>query len=275
MKRFIVPVDFSENSINAARFAAGLTNNIKDAEIIIYNVFDNIEAGVDGTPLESDDEGRKAVMELVLKSVQADVAKLTDATITIVAEQDNHFVDSLERYVRHNNIDVIIMGITGATRLAQIFMGSNTLKIVRRKIAPVIIVPPDAEFKGIKNIMFISDLKDVSKTIPAEPIKKVLNLLKANLHIVNVDSEHYIEPTDEYKAEKAKLDAIVKDFNPEYSFIRLFDFLDTVDQLAADKNIDMILTIPKNDSFFSNLFKITHTSKLAYHSHIPIIAVHS
>jgi hypothetical protein len=37
----------------------------------------------------------------------------------------------------------------------------------------------------------------------------------------------------------------------------------------------MIITIPKNQSFISNLFKITHTSKLAYHSHVPIVAIQS
>lgn len=275
MKRFIVPVDFSETSINAARFAARLTDGIDDSEIILYNVFDMVEAGSDGTPLQNDDEGRKSVMEMVLKSVQTDIAGMTDAGISIVAEEDDDFVGALERYVRHNNIDMIVMGITGATRLSQIVMGSNTLKIIRRKIAPVFIVPPDAQFASAKNIAFISDLRDVDKTIPSGPLKKVLGMFKANLHVLNVNSEHYIELTDEYKAEKEKLDKIVKDFNPTYSFMRLYDFMDAIDEFVKDNNIDMLLTVPKNDSLLSNFFKTTHTSKLAYHSHIPIIAIHS
>ncbi|HVM88926.1 MAG TPA: universal stress protein [Puia sp.] len=275
MKKFIVPVDFSETSIHAARFAAKLTNGIGDAEIILYNVFDKIEAGEDGTPLESDDEGRKSVMELVLKSVKTDISNLTDARITTVAEEDDNFVDTLERYVRHNNIDIIVMGITGATRLSQIVMGSNTLKVIRRKIAPVFIIPPDAQFASAKNIAFISDFKDVDRTVPAEPLKKVLGMFNAGLHVLNIDSDHYIELTDEYKNEKAKLNEILKDFNPTYSFMRFYDFVDAIDSFVKDNNIDMLVTVPKNDSLLSNFFKTTHTSKLAYHSHIPIIAVHS
>ncbi|HLK28451.1 MAG TPA: universal stress protein [Puia sp.] len=275
MKKFIIPVDFSETSLNAAHYAAAFTNDVKDAEIILYNVFDKIEAGSDGTPLESDDEGRKSVIELVLNSLKADIAKLTNADISVLAEEDDYFVDSLERYVRHQDVDAIIMGITGATRLSQIVMGSNTLKVVRRKIAPVIIVPPDAQYKAAKNVLLISDLKDVDRTIPTEPIKDMLSFLKAKLYILNVDSEHYIELSDEYKEEKAKLDAIVKDFNPEYSFMRLYDFVDAIDEFVEDNKIDMILTVPKNDSTLSNFFKTTHTSRLAYHSHIPIIAIHT
>ncbi len=276
MNSIIVPTDFSETSNNAARFAAHLTTHIPDAHLILYNVFDTIEAGSDGSPLESDDAGRKAIMEFALKSVEYELSSITNARISIVAEEDDHFVDSLERYVRHNDIQLIVMGITGATRLGQIFMGSNTLKLVTRQItAPVVIVPPDAQFKDAKNIMLISDFKDVEKTIPIAPLKSLLNLFKSNLHIVNVDTEHYVELTEEYKSERAKLHAMLDEFNPEYYFIRMYDFMDAINQFVSDKNIDLIITFPRKHSFLSKIFKTTHTKKLAYHSDVPIVAIHS
>ncbi len=275
MNKFIVPIDFSETSKHAARFAAHLTNQVPGANIILFNVFDTIEAGSDGTPLSGGDEARKAIMELALKSVQVELSGLTNADITCVAEEDPDFVDDLESYVRRYDIDVIIMGITGATKLEKIFMGSNTLKVVNRRIAPVIIVPPDAQFKSDKNIVLITDFKDVDKTIPIEPIKNVLNLFKSNLHIVNVDSDHYVELTDEYKSERAKLHDMLKEYNPEYYFIRMYDFMEAINQFVTDHGIDMIMTVPKDKSFIGNFFKTTHTSKLAYHSHVPIIAIHA
>jgi len=275
MNSLIVPVDFSETSKNAARFAAHLSAHLENASIILYNVFDEIEAGSDGTPLDSDDEARMSVMELALQSVKTEISAITSATITCVAEEDNHFVDSLDSYVRRNNVQIIVMGITGSSRLGQIFMGSNTLNVVNRRIAPVIIVPPDAQFTGIKNVMLISDFKEVEKTIPIAPIKGILSLIKPTLHVVNVDHEHYVELTEEYQIERAKLDKMLKEFNPEYYFIRLYDFTDAVNQFVIDKNIDMILTVPKSHSFLKNVFKTTHTTKLAYHSHVPIVAIHA
>ncbi len=275
MNKIIVPVDFSETAANAAKFAAYLSKGIREAELIVYNVFETIEAGSDGSPLQSDDTARKSIMEFALQSVKKELATITHAKISIVVEEDDHFVDSLERYVRHNGVQLIVMGITGATRLGQIFMGSNTLKLVRRRTVPVVIVPPDAQFKDAKNIMLISDFKDVERTIPVAQVKGLLNLFKPTLHIVNVDAEHYIELTDEYKAERSKMDDMLKEFSPEYSFIRLFDFMDTINQVTADKNIDMIITFPKEHSFLSNIFKTSHTKKLVYHSDVPIVAIHS
>lgn len=275
MNSFIVPIDFSETSKNAARFAAHISTLVPDAHLILYNVFDTLEVGVDSSPLASDDAARKIIMELGLESIRQDLSAITNARISCVAEEDNHFVNALENYVRRNGIQLIVIGITGTTRLEQLLVGSNTLKIVNRRIAPVIIVPPDAQSKSARNVMFLTDFKDIEETMPVHSLKTVLELFHPRLHIVNVDSDHYVELTDEYKAQRAKLHEILKEFNPEYYFIRMFDFMEAINQFVEDKQIDMIITIPKNQSFVPNLFKITHTSKLAYHSHVPIVAIHS
>ena len=275
MNTFLVPVDFSETSKNAARFAAHLSSDLDHAKIILYHVYDSAEAGSDGSPVEGSEDDNKIIAELALKSVQTELSSITSARISCVAEEEADFVECLESYVRRHDIPLIIMGITGQSRLDQILMGSNTLKIISKRVAPVIIVPPDAQYKSDRNIMLISDFKDVEKTIPIAPIKAILNLFKPALHVVNVDSEHYVELTDEYKSERSKLNNMIKEFKPEYYFIRLYDFMDAINQFVLDNNIDMIMTVPKNHSFLSNVFKTSHTSKLAYHSHVPIIAVHS
>ena len=276
MNNFIVPIDFSETSKNAARFAAHISTLVPDVHLILYNVFDTLEYGSDSSPLATDadeDAGRKAIMELALQSVKTELETITDVTISCVAEEHKNFLDTLGNYVTKNNIQLIIMGITGATRLGQIFMGSNTLNLVKRGIAPVIIVPPDAHSKSAKNVMLLSDFKDIENTIPVHSVKWMLNLFRPSLHIVNVDHEHYVEVTEEYKQERAKLEAMLAEFNPEFYFIRMFDFMEATNQFVHDKKIDLILTFPRKHSFLSNIFKTTNTTRLAYHSHVPIAAI--
>ena len=277
MNNFIVPIDFSETSKNAARYAAHISNGIPDAHIILYNVFDALEYGSDSSPLDTVDDGeddaRKSIVELALDSVRTELSAITNAKISLVAEEDNHFLDTLQKYVWNNNIQLIFMGITGSTLLGQVLMGSNTLNLVRRGIAPVIIVPPNAHSTSAKNVMLLTDFKDIENTIPINTVKSILELFKPRLHIVNVDHEHYVQVTDEYKAERNKLETSLAAYNPDFYFIRLFDFLDAINQFVADNNIDLILTFPRRHSFLSNVFKTTNTTKLAYHSHVPIAAI--
>jgi nucleotide-binding universal stress UspA family protein len=274
MKKFLVPTDFSDTSKNAARFAAQMAASVGNAGIILIHVSDKITASDDGSPLTETDNDRKTILTQALTNLKAEITPTTPVQIDFAMERGSSLVDTLERYVRHHGIDMIIMGITGATRLEQIFMGSNALDMVKEAVCPVIIVPPDAQFRHIKNVVLATDFKNVTATIPIAPLKTVLDIFKPALHVVNVDSEHYVELTDEYKAERNKLESMLQGYNPEFYFIRQYDFTDAISQFASDKNIDLIITIPRENSFLTGLFKTSHTKKLAYHSHVPIVAIH-
>jgi nucleotide-binding universal stress UspA family protein len=274
MKTFIVPTDFSDTSKNAARFAAQVAEQV-GAKIILYNVFDKIETGSDGSVIYNDHESRKKIMELALESVKTDMLAIAPGIDIIpIAEEESSFIHSLEKQARHRNADMIIMGITGATPLGQIFIGSNALSMVNKNVCPVMIVPPEATYTGIKKVVLTSDFKDVENTIPVKSLQAILSIFNPMVYVVNVDSEHYVEVTEEYKTERAKIDNMISGYDREYYFIRLYDFVEAINQFASDYKVDLIITVPKNHSFLSGLFKTSHTKKLAYHSHVPLIAIH-
>ncbi|PWT99716.1 MAG: hypothetical protein C5B52_10160 [Bacteroidetes bacterium] len=273
MKTFIVPIDFSETSVNAARFAVKLAADSGNVSLILYNSYEKIRSGSDGTPLFNDPDARKKIAEVALESVKTELLTIEKVRIECVAEQGD-FVDNIEAFIKHHGIEMVIMGITGSTPLEQIVIGSNTLNIIERNICPVLIIPPGSKYHGIKNVVFASDFKEVERTTPIQPIKSFLGLVRPTLHVANVDHEHYVELTEDYKKERNKLEGMLAPFKPEFYFIRLYDFVETISQFAEDKNIDVIITVPRKHSFITGLFKTSNTKKLAYHSHVPILAIH-
>lgn len=272
MKKFIVPTDFSDTSKNAAVYAARLANDIPGSSVILYNVFDSLITSAEGSSVYSDIDSRKKISEAALMNLKNELTAISSAPITCLAETGN-LLNCLGKLCQIQQPDLIIMGITGATRLDQILVGSNTLHVIEQDFCPVMIIPPDAQYHTIKTIVFASDFKDVEASTPILSLRKLLNMFKPTLHVVNVDHEHYVELTVEYKAERAKLDKMLDGFQPEYSFIRMYDFVDSINLFASDRNADLIITVPKKHGFLSGLFKTSHTKKLAYHSHIPILAV--
>jgi hypothetical protein len=166
------------------------------------------------------------------------------------------------------------MGITGKSVVRQAMFGSNTLKLIDQNLYPVMIVPPDAVYTGIKNVAFASDFRDVEATTPSVLINSVLEMFNPMLHIFNVNNEHYIALTEEVQKEKEKLREMFKNYKTEFYFIGMNDFFDGVDHFVRDYKIDILVTIPKHQSNSTSIIKSTHTKKLAYHSHIPILAAH-
>ena len=258
MKKFLIPIDFSDTSLNAARYAVQLTSVIPDARIILYHVYSKISFAT----LTSKEEGsRQQVTESELEEIKNKIAVAGTENISYLAEEGS-FVDNIKDYVLGNHIDMVIMGIT-------------TLNVIRNISCPVMIIPPDAKFTGLKKVVFISDFKDVARTIPFVPLKNVLNTFQPHVDILNVDSEHYVELTDEFKIERHSMEEKLNEYKPHFSFLRAFDFLDGISSFVETKNIDAIISVPRKHNYLSQLFKTSHTKKLAYHSTVPIIAIPS
>src|ERR1700733_15764563 len=134
MNTVIVPVDFSESSFNAARYAVKLLTDHPEVEIILYHAYDKPDA----------EENRIENLE----KFKTELLQNREANITVLTELGN-FLTELEKLARHRNADLIVMGITGRTSLAQVFMGSNALKMAENKFCPVMIVPSNAEYNEI------------------------------------------------------------------------------------------------------------------------------
>jgi nucleotide-binding universal stress UspA family protein len=268
MKKFLVPLDFSDASVNAAEYAVALTNDIPEAEIILYNVYSSISLPT----LTSKEEGsRQLVCENELSQIRSQISKGKN-NISIVVEEGS-FVESLCEYALGNAIDMVIMGITGSSRIKQVFMGTNTLNVIRQIDCPVMIIPAEAKFTGLKKVVFTSDFTDVSRTTPFISLRKILDTFKPSLDILNVDSEHFVELTPEYKIEREAMVDKLGMYHPEFSFLRSYDFLEGISSFVETREMDAIITVPRKHSFVSQLFKTSHTKKLAYHSRVPIIAV--
>lgn len=259
MQTVIVPVDFSEISLNAARYAVQLLNGHYGVNMVLHHVYEKASQA---------EEANAKLEQLKSRLRDSGIVK-----IEILAEEGSDFISELEKLARHRHADLIIMGITGRSPIGQSLIGSNTLKMVEYKICPVLIIPAEAAFHDVKNVLLTSDFKDVNSSTPSIPIKKVLAPFHPNLHIMNVDSQHYVALTEEYQAEKGRMQEIFKEYNPEFYFLGLQDVDDAINQFAEDKKVDFIIIIHKEQTIFSKLFIKSHTKRLIYHSSIPVLAI--
>lgn len=259
MKNVIIPVDFSETSLNAARYAAEMLKNHSEVNVILYNMFDSLEEA-DSTA----DYLESLKNEFVTKGVP---------NAEIVKEKGDDLIDCLDRLAFQKAATLIVMGITGKSSLAQTLIGSNTFKMAEKNVCPVLIIPENAKFNGIKNVAFACDFKDVEST-PDLFIKSMLDFFKARLHVINVDSEHYISINEEYENKQRQMKEMLKGYNPEFYYMRWHSFHEAINQFAADNNIDVILTVPKYHSFLSRITGSSNTKELVYHSTVPVLAVH-
>jgi len=260
MHRVIIPVDFSETSLNAARYAAKMLAGKENALAILYNNY------------ESQDD-----LDICMNYQQSLKREFINAGVKNVEcerEMGGDLIENISRLAHTIRATLIVMGITGKSAIRQAMFGSNTLKLIDRNLYPVMIVPPDASYKGINNVAFASDFKNVEAVTPSVLITSVLEMFNPKLHIVHVNKEVYVSLPAEIVSEKGKLEKMFEKFNTEFYFITKNDFFEAMDNFIKDHAVDVIITIPRHQSNATSIFKSTHTKRLAYHSHIPILAAH-
>jgi nucleotide-binding universal stress UspA family protein len=260
MHRVIIPVDFSETSLNAARFTASMLAGKKDTVALLYN---NYESQGDYDVVVGYQESLKK--EFLARGVE---------NVEYENEMGGDLIENIGRLAHTSRATLIVMGITGKSEVRQAMFGSNTLKLVDKNLLPVMIIPPDAVYKEIKNVVFTSDFKDIEATTPSALISSVLEIFNPMMHIVNVNKEHYVSITEDIEKGKAVFREMFKSFKTEFYFLTMNDFYEAVDNFVKDYHIDILVTVPKHQSNAVSLFKSTHTKRLAYHSRIPILAAH-
>jgi len=277
MQSILVPTDFSPNAYNAAQYAIALAKDLNATKIILYNAYQPYvsEDPELGLPLQTDMQEFKELSETGLEKMQhALQPELSSSLITLETESDynvitNGILDACKKY----DAGLIIMGISGAeNKVEEVIFGSNAIDVSKHSQLPVIIVPANAKYTGLKKALLAADLKKSAETTPVAEIKKLLDATGAQLDILHIEANE----TNDINLEKEQsiLNSLFANYNAQFHFLQSKVFTDAINQFALEHQSDLIIVIPKKHGLFEGIFKRSHAKALAFHSKIPIMCVH-
>lgn len=275
MKSILIPTDFSDTAANAAQYAIAFAGAYGFEKIILYHTY---EAPVSADP------AMPAIqlfdIDILKKDSEEGLARFknnieTAMPVGLQLETFSEFQNlnaGIEDICKERNISLIVMGITGGGKVEEALIGSNTISVAKHSNVPVIIVPHDAKYNKIEEILLACDFKKVAETTPVAPLKSLLDITKAKLFVLHITANS--KETDVNPEECKALDNLLLGYNPEFNFVQDSHFSDAINNFASEKEVDLIVTIPKKHGFFEGLFHKSHTKQLAFHSHIPIMVLH-
>jgi len=275
MKTILIPTDFSDTAANAAQYAAAFASAYGFTKIILYNTYEapiSADPAMPAVQLFDIDVLKKDSEEGLLKFKERTFANgFPDVEVETFSEFQN-LNTGIEDICEARNVNLVIMGITGGGKVEEALIGSNTISVAKHSHVPVIIVPQEAKYNRVEEILLACDFKKVAETTPITPLKMLLDFTKAKLFVLHINANN--KETDVNPEECKALDNLLLGYSPEFNFIHDNHFTDAINDFAYEKNVDMIVTIPKKHGFFEGLFHKSHTKQLAFHSHIPIMVLH-
>lgn len=192
MKKILVPCDFSPTAKEAFKFAVNIAAR-NNGEIYVLYVVDNSFAKSSGeisnAAAFNDSFMQKLEKEMTEKfsEMKREYATL-DLAVTFKMDFGS-LTQAVENFINDKKISLVVMGTHGASGLKELFVGSNTEKIVRYASVPVVAVPLGSQFDSIQDIVFpVSLTLSVFRFIPE--VKAIQNFFEAKLHILWINTPH-------------------------------------------------------------------------------------
>lgn len=276
MKTILVPTDFSDVAKNAALYAVELAKQVGAEKIVLYNAYQApviteptmpVVQMIDMDTLKNITDEGLSTFKKWMKGATPEGVEIE--TLSEFAVLSNNIEDVCER----TNADLVVMGITGGSKIEEVLIGSTAISVVNHAKVPVIIIPPNASFSKINKVAFACDFKKMEQATPIGAITTILKDTNATLMVLHVDKNNK-NFKEEAETESLKMQGLLSEFDPQFHFIDNADFVEGINQFVDEQKVDLLITIPKKHGLFEGLFKRSHTKQLAFHSHVPIMCIH-
>ena len=263
MNRILVPVDFSDTSLNALTYATKLFGD-SVLEITVLHTYDLISSAFhmkSMDPIMADDAQRE--MDALLKRIQKEHPDISVKSKVIKGNP----VSAITSLGDSGTYDFIVMGTKGASGLNEVFIGSVAGGVISKTKAPVLVVPDNYVYHPLNEIVFAISDTPFSEASVVEPLRKLVKM-----HSCKINSLHISEDKN------PNLDEVlstIEDLNPSVTYV--FGTGNVNKQLSEylrKEDANLLCLVRSKKGFFSRIFGGSVTLKQTFNSPIPLLILH-
>jgi nucleotide-binding universal stress UspA family protein len=276
--RILVPTDYSKNATNAISYAINIAVTI-GAEIFLAHfrklpvlpphvygdLYEDVIKNEDERNLSEFEEYRTTVynpLNNALGNVPTQfICKLAD------------FEEGVNDIVNNEKIDLIIMGTKGATGLKKVIMGSNTAKLIKSMICPVLAIPEGAIFQGLATIVFATDFHKMNNRKSLLPMMQYAQLFNAEILFFYIKFKKEKIDFNQLVGSQIEIDSMTFNIKHSYHFYEKDNIVEGINEFIETYNAQMLVIVPKKHDLFERFFTKSLSLEMAYQTHVPLLAL--
>ncbi len=271
MVKILVPTDFSALSKVAVEYAIRLANSLDGTITLLHvvTITQPVRVSMHDKMKDLEDDLITFAERDLNNLIREVMYNLTTATpIKFNVVRSASFQGAVKNEINRLQADLVVMGTNGASGLKKTVIGSNTASVIQLCEVPVMAVPKNADFRGFKDIVYATDLRDAD-----EELKKVITYAErfgSTIHVL------HITPSGKQVGQlEEKLDEIVArhEYKNIVSLVLVDNFIEgAIDQYLGVVKADLLLMFTHKATFYEKLFDRSHTRRMAFQSSVPLLA---
>ncbi|MBD0778439.1 universal stress protein [Maribacter sp. ANRC-HE7] len=265
MFTILLPTDFSDNAQRAIDYAIRLFEK-EECTFCILHAYHDAPSG----------SKSKADLEIELKN-------LTESILQKEQNPKHHFkpvfvmdsiVNALNIAMTDNAIDYIFMGTKGASSLFNVFMGSNTVRVIRHlHTCPIVAIPSDYVFTAPEEIVLANNYKHRFSNEELLPLIQLAKLWDSKVLVTHIFSKKTL--SKDQKQNKEELSLHLKEIRT--NFIEAQMGVSVTSSLFTLKKenpqIGMAALLKSKHDFFDALLREPVLRKMAFNTELPLLVL--
>ncbi|MEJ1222492.1 universal stress protein [Sediminicola sp. 1XM1-17] len=276
MKKILLPTDYSDNALNAITYAIHLF----EKEECTFYILHVVQIGPSGYS-SSYNKGRDTrLYKLTMEEAERSTKELKETLKDHEGNPKHSFeyltntdplINAIGKNVINKDIDYIFMGTKGASGVKSIFMGSNTVSVIKNiDFCPLVAVPEEYRFDSPKEILFATDFKHDYSELELIPLKGIAKLWNSTIVLV------YFGLTGELDENQATVKDSLKNKLANFS-VRMdqgyadFSVATAINEYVTDnKAIGLVAMMNRKHGFFEKLTREPIIKSMAFSTEVPL-----
>ncbi len=278
MKNILIPTDFSDNAWDALTYAIRLYDDIP-CKFYILNTFEVNSGGVN-TAIHS---GATKKLYTILKEESQNGLDRIEAHLNEYLLNDKHEYKTISAHgsitsiakelIIKENINLVVMGTTGASGMKKVLMGSNTITMIKNiSQCPIIAVPKDFEFREPELVSFATNLKKLFNSTQLNALTELLLIHNLDLELLHVKKEEKLSAVQNQNIGIIKQQ--LGSNNISYKEIELnTSIANSLTEYAKNNKVDIICLANYSHTLLERLTHEPVIKKVGFQTQVPLLII--
>ncbi len=271
LNKMIVPIDFSNTSRNALRYAYHLAEKIDKVVKALHVYHPSSQDMRDAVYIHTDFSSmKKKYLEEWVQSAQSSWQHDQNESVYMVPEFSVGFpTDKILDSAKENKAELIVMGTTGDSNRMKRWFGSVSSNVLNESPVPVLFIPPNASYSGINKIIYAYDSYNIDKSCIDALLQFATSFLPEIqfLHVSKTGNDnpgYYITDLigDRYPIDKFQTIQI-----------KSSNISETLINYALDQQADLMVFGTESKTMLQKIMIHSHTIDMKHTTEIPLLVL--
>lgn len=277
MNTILYATDYSENSVAALHFAYALSKEL-NAELMALHVFDlpltlasTISYTYSRREVRAFGDHREKLIAFCDEHLRHENEPLA---ITWKVDEGKPVSEVIIENSKELEVNLIVVGTRGGSRIKEVFLGSTTSALINSAPCPVLAIPEDADFHGIRKLVYATDFEGTD----IFAIEKTVELAKpfeADIHLVHVSAKPHHTSKNQMEWFRSMLRHKVAYENIRFELRFGDDVFLTLQEYVDEIEPDLVAMLEREGhSLIKSLRHRDLVKRMKSEGHLPLLSYH-